>query len=300
MSLPPPKPLIAFFVGTLGIATFSMMDAVMKGLVLAMGTYAALFWRMGIAAVLTCLLFAARPTRPSRAAMRVHVVRGLLGAGMAVLFFWGLARVPLAQGVALAFIAPLISLYLAAVFLREQIDGRILGASLIAFLGVLLIFAGQARADLGREAILGSLSILASAVCYAFNIILMRRQAQLAGPIEAAFFQNLVVILVLIAAWPVMGGAASPTIEQWPMVLLGAGLSVASLLLLTWAYARAEASYLSTTEYTAFLWAAMFGWIIFGEPLSLYTVAGTLLIVAGCILAARKAQQASPALEATV
>lgn len=292
------SPAIAFLVGTLGIATFAMMDATMKGLVVAMGTYAALLWRMGAAAVITTALFVRAPNRPGPGAVRVHLFRGVLGAGMSVLFFWGLGRVPLAQGVALSFIAPLISLYLAAVFLGERIGARTLLASLIAFGGVLLIFAGQAQADLGREALLGSLSILASAVCYAVNIILMRRQAQLAGPVEAAFFQNLIVAAILVASWPMMGGAALPTAEQWPFVLLAAVLSTTSLLLLTWAYARAEASYLSATEYTAFLWAALFGWIIFHEPLSPFTVAGTLLIVAGCILAARKAQDASPALEA--
>ena len=295
-----PSPAIAFLVGTLGIATFAMMDAVMKGLVIAMGTYAALLWRMGAATLLTTALFVRSPNQPSSAAMRVHLFRGILSAGMAVLFFWGLGRVPLAQGVALSFIAPLISLYLAAVFLGERIGARTLLASLIAFGGVLLIFVGQARADLGGEALLGSLAILASAVCYAVNIILMRRQALLAGPVEVAFFQNLIVVAILVAVWPMMGGAALPTSEQWPLVLLAAVLSTVSLLLLTWAYARAEASYLSATEYTAFLWAALFGWIIFREPLSPFTVAGTLLIVAGCILAARKPQEASPALEATV
>ena len=52
-------------------------------------------------------------------------------------------------------------------------------------------------------------------------------------------------------------------------------------MLLSWAYARAEASYLAATEYTAFLWAALFGWLVFGEPLSPFTVAGAALIVAG-------------------
>jgi S-adenosylmethionine uptake transporter len=51
-------------------------------------------------------------------------------------------------------------------------------------------------------------------------------------------------------------------------------LSTLSLLLLSWAYARAEASYLAATEYTAFLWAALFGWLVFGEHLSAFTLAG--------------------------
>jgi len=75
-------------------------------------------------------------------------------------------------------------------------------------------------------------------------------------------------------------------------------LAISSLLLLSWAYARAEASYLAATEYTSFLWAALFGWIVFGESVSPYTLAGATLIVAGCILAARRPEEASPTLEA--
>ena len=40
-----PKPAIPFAVATLGIALFSGMDGLMKGLSLAIGTYNALLWR---------------------------------------------------------------------------------------------------------------------------------------------------------------------------------------------------------------------------------------------------------------
>ena len=60
---------------------------------------------------------------------------------------------------------------------------------------------------------------------------------------------------------------------------------------------RAEASYLAATEYTAFLWAALFGWLFFSEPLSAFTLAGALLIVAGCLFAARRPREADPHLE---
>jgi S-adenosylmethionine uptake transporter len=125
----------------------------------------------------------------------------------------------------------------------------------------------------------------------------MRRQALSASPVEASFFQSLIMAAGLVAAAPFAGISLPPT-GQIPVIVLAAALATISLLLLTWAYARAQASYLATTEYTSFLWAALFGWVIFGEPLSLFTVAGACLIVAGCILAARRPQEASPALEA--
>lgn len=293
----PHSPLIVFLVGMAGIATFSAMDAVMKGLVLALGTFTTLFWRSLAGTAMAGALFARNPKWPDRLTMRIHLARGVLGSGMAVLFFWGLARVPIAQAIALAFIAPLIALYLAAVVLKEEVGPRIIGASIIAFCGVIVILIGQAKADLGRDALIGSLAILASAVCYAINIILMRRQALAASPVEVGFFQSLIMATCLLLALPLLGTRVPP-LDQVPMILLAAALATASLLLLSWAYARAEASYLATTEYTSFLWAALLGWIFFRERVSLYTLAGAALIVAGCILAARRPEEASPALEA--
>jgi S-adenosylmethionine uptake transporter len=217
---------------------------------------------------------------------------------MAVLFFWGLARVPMAQAVALTFIAPLIALVLAALILKEPIGKRTVGGSLAAFAGVSVIFIGQAQADLGGEALLGSFALLGSAVIYAFNIIVMRRQAQNAGSAEIAFFQNLVIGTVLVAAVPVMGAPPLPA-GHWAELALAAALATGSLMLLGWGYARAGAAYLSTTEYTAFLWAMLLGWLRFGEHVSPFTLTGAALIVAGCLMAARTRKVDHPALEAT-
>lgn len=292
------SPLIAFVVGMAGIATFSAMDAVMKGLVLAIGTLTTMFWRNLVGIGLSGLLYLPRRGGwPTRTAMRIHLQRGVVSTAMGFLFFWGLGRVPLAQAIALAFIAPLIALFLAAVLLKEKVGPRTVAASLIAFAGVAIILFGQTQADLGREALIGSLAILVSAVLYAVNIILMRQQALVADPLEITFFQSLIVTALLTLAIPLVG-VTLPEAGLWPWLLLAAVLAISSMLLLAWAYARANASYLATTEYTAFLWAALFGWLVFAEPLSLLTLAGAALIVAGCILAARKAADANPQLEA--
>jgi S-adenosylmethionine uptake transporter len=71
------------------------------------------------------------------------------------------------------------------------------------------------------------------------------------------------------------------------MIVAAAALATASLALLSWAYARAPANYLAPTEYTSFIWAALFGWLVFGEHVSLFTLAGAALIIIGCAIAAR-------------
>lgn len=295
----PPTPLPAYAVAVLGIALFSIMDMVMKGLTLAIGTYPTLLWRslIGIALAAGPYLMTRR-SWPGRTALRLHLLRGAIMVPMAIFFFWGLARVPMAQAVALTFIAPLIALVLAALILDEPVGKRTIGGSLAAFAGVAVIFIGQAQADLGASALLGSFALLGSAVIYAFNIIIMRRQAQNAGPVEIAFFQNIVIGIVLVAAIPVMGEPALPS-GHWGELLLAASLAIGSLMLLGWAYARAGAAYLSTTEYTAFLWAILLGWLRFGETVSPFTLVGATLIVAGCLIAVRTRKVEHPALEAT-
>jgi S-adenosylmethionine uptake transporter len=287
-------PIVVFLVGAIGIALFSGMDAVMKGLVLAIGALATMFWRNLVGVFLSGALYLpGRKGWPSRSTMRVHIARAVLSAIMGFLFFWGLGRVPLAQAIALAFIAPLIALYLAAVLLHETIGGRTLAASLVAFAGVIVIFIGQAKTDLGPDAMLGSVAILASAICYALNIVIMRHQALLADPKEITFFQSLLVTVLLAFVVP-FAGVGIPGAPQWPWLLFAAILAITSMLLLSWAYARAEASYLATTEYTAFLWAALFGWLVYSEPLSPATIAGAAMIVAGCLYASRRPAAAGP------
>ncbi len=288
---------MAFAVATAGIAVFSCMDAVMKGLSLEIGTYNALLWRSLAGTLMAGLLYLPRgPARPSRAALRLHVTRGAVMAVMAVLFFWGLARVPMAQAVALTFIAPLIAIFFAGVLLGEPVHRRAVIGSLVASAGVLLILFGQTRADLGRQALLGSAAIVVSAICYAYNIILMRRQSLVADAREVAFWQSLIIAGFLALAAPFL--AVLPAARHVPMLVLAALLATTSLLALSWAYRRAAASYLAPVEYTAFLWASILGYLVFAEKVAPLTVAGAALIGAACLYAARVRPVAMGNLEA--
>lgn len=269
-----------------GIALYSVMDAVMKHISLVSGAYVALFWRLAAGAVIMTPLFAfTRPRMPEPRVLRIHAIRSAVIAMMAIAFFWGIVRVPLAEAIALTFIAPLIALALAAIFLKERIGARSILGSLLGLAGVGIILAGQLGAPHRPDSALGMVAVLVSAVFYAVNLVIARHQAQHAKPIEIAFFQNWMILALFALPAPWLLHAPAPGL--WWLVVLAAGLAIVSLLLLSWAYARAQAQVLLTVEYTAFVWAAIMGWLFFREPLTLVTVAGTLLIVAGCVMAAR-------------
>ena len=291
-----------------GLGFFSGMDVAMKALTLHIGAYAALVLRSlaALAIALPLHLWTMRRaggTRwPSRAVLRLHVKRATVIAGMALLFFYGLARLPMAEAIAISFIAPIVALGLAALLLGETIDRRAILAALLGLAGVAVIVSGRlGQGAMDAQAQSGLAAIIGSAFLYAWNLILQRQQAQLASPSEIALFQNAIILAWLAPFWPIWGAAAifasAAPVHTLALLALAAGaLAVAALLLLSWAYARAEAQILVPLEYSAFLWAALFGWLVFAEPLGLPLLFGALLIVAGCWIVARR----KPALAAPV
>ena len=283
------KPVVQYpmLIATLGIMLFSMMDAVMKGQALAMGTYNAMFWRMAMGALIVAVLYL--PTGPVPASgrvLKIHLIRAALTAVMAYLFFFGLTRIPLAQAIGLSFIAPIITLFLAVPILGERIGANAKFAAVLGFGGVMVVVGGELLAvDEGSDAV-GMIAVLLSAVMYAFNLVLQRMQALVARPLEIAFYQNTIVFLMLLVGVPfaVLWPESSC---QWGGAALAAGLAVGSLMLMSLAYRQAEAQRLVVIEYTAFIWAAILGWWFFAEPVNARTLLGTGLIVLGCLVSAR-------------
>lgn len=286
--------LLPFLVTMAGIALFSAMDAAVKSAALVVGAYSAYLLRCLVGfAVIAPFWWWRRRQWPARAVLKIHLVRGVVVAFMGWTFFFALVRLPLAEAIAISFIAPLVALYLAAVFLGEQIQPRAIIAALLGLAGVMVIVGGRiGRERMTDDAMLGLAAILGSALLYAWNLVLQRQQALVASPTEVSTFQNGVVALVLLTGAPLLL-VIPETQRVWIGILAGALLAVGAALCLAWAYARAEAQSLVPIEYTGFLWAALFGWLLFAEPLSATTVAGAFLIVIGCWIATRKPPEQS-------
>jgi S-adenosylmethionine uptake transporter len=262
------------------------MDAYMKGLSLAIGAYNATLWRTVAGALLGGAIFLVRRHPwPALSTLRLHLLRGGIVSVMAVLWFWAIARVPLAEAIALSFIAPLIAIYLASLTLGEQVRPAALLGSLLGLTGVALMLVTRATGRYDEQVLWGMGAVLTSAVLYAANLVLMRKQAQIASPVEVGFFQNLTTCGFLLLAAPFFAGL--PDVAHAPAIVISAGLALLSLMLLSWAYARAEAQSLVVVEYMGFGWGALYGWLFFHEAIGWWVVAGTALIVAGCYIAVR-------------
>lgn len=287
------KPILAALAG---IALYSAMDAVMKSASIAIGAYSAYLLRCAIGFVIIAPIWWWRGGKlPVRAVWRVHLVRGVVVAFMGWTFFASLVHLPLAEAIAISFVAPLIALYLSAILLGEQIERRAVVAALLGLAGVIVIVGDRlGRQTMTDDAAKGLALIGISAILYAWNLVLQRQQALVAGPAEVSTFQNGIVTLVLLAGAPFL--LEWPETRAWLEIGAGALLAVGAALFFAWAYARAQAQQLVTIEYTGFLWASLFGWLYFGEGVSGTTIIGALLIVAGCWIATRRRRPEQTAL----
>lgn len=286
----PLLPLLATFAG---VGLLALMDALMKGAALAAGAYSASVARSGIAALIVVPAWLLRGGRwPRRKVLRIHLKRGVVTAFMALTFFYALTKLPIAETIAISFIAPLIALWLAALLLGEVIRRKAIVAAILGLAGTLVIIGGRiGRERMTDDAALGLGAILFSALLYAWNLVLQREQAVLAKPLEVASFHTSVGFVTLAVFAPVF--FVVPDVDALTQISAASLLTVAGSMCFAWAYARAETQVLVPIEYSGFLWAVLFGWLFFAERVTATTIAGTLLIVVGCWIATRRRTEQS-------
>lgn len=284
----PDHALMPFVAAFAGIGFLSLMDAFMKEAALAIGAYTATVLRSLIgAAIIAPFWLAQRKGWPSRAVMKLHLERGVISAFMALSFFYALTKLPLAEAIAISFVAPLIALYFARVLLGEVIRREAVFASVLGFIGTLVIIGGRiGQGEFDADIAYGLAALIFSAILYAYNFVVIRRQSQVAGPVEIATFHSGVGGLILLLFAPFLWN--TPELASLGALTAAGALTVAGAMAIAWAYARAEAQVLVPIEYSGFLWAVLFGWLFFREAVSVTTLAGTALIVTGCWLATRR------------
>lgn len=284
------RPLLPIAVAFAGVGFLSVMDAFMKEAALLAGAFTATLLRSALGAAIIAPVWLARgPAWPAPAVLKLHLERGLISAFMALTFFFALTRLPLAETIALSFIAPLVALYLASVLLGETISRKAIGASILGFAGTLVIIGGKiGQGTFDRDAAMGLGSISISALLYAYNFIILRRQSQVAKPIEIATFHSSVSALILLLFAPLAW--VTPPNGAWLPLIAAGFLTVGGALSMAFAYARAEAQVLVPIEYSGFLWASVLGFAFFREVPGIATLAGTALIVTGCWLVTRQAK----------
>jgi drug/metabolite transporter (DMT)-like permease len=213
----------------------------------------------------------------------LHIVRASLLFVALSLFFEALQRVPLADAIAVAFTAPLFVTALAGPMLGEAVDRRRWGAVAFGFLGA-LIMVQPGSAAFRPEALL----VLGSAFAFSLLVTLTRRMTQTETNVALLTYSTLFAGAWSLPFLPFVW--RPPAGEDFALfVLIGLVGGVAAFFVIQ-AYRHAPVSVLAPFDYTALIWGAMFGWLIWREQPGLEIWLGAaIVVVAGVYIAKREA-----------
>jgi drug/metabolite transporter (DMT)-like permease len=208
-----------------------------------------------------------------------HVGRGLISILGMFCNFAALARLPIVDATAISFASPLITVALAAIFLKERVRTYRWSAVIVGLAGILVMLAPYFDPALHAEAAASTVGLafaISGAVSSAANVIQTRRLTQTETTSSIVLYFSLICALAGLATWPF--GWLMPT---WPEfgALLTIGLCGGlAHLLLTESYRLAPASLLAPFDYTSMIWVFLLGYFFFNELPTVFVLAGAGII----------------------
>jgi drug/metabolite transporter (DMT)-like permease len=211
----------------------------------------------------------------------IHALRGLFGLVAMFASYYAIARIPLASYTPLSFTRPLFATVLAVLVLHEIVRWRRWTATLVGFVGVLVMVrpgAGTFNA--------ASLFALADSMSIAFLVTLVKRLPPGETPLGMMFYFG--VFSTIAALPPALFVWQWPTALEWVLLVMIGVLGALSQSFWIRAYRAGEASLVAPFDYLRLLFAGIAGYLAFAETIDLWTVAGAAVIVASTVYIARR------------
>src|SRR5471030_2508571 len=266
------------FIFTINGAMIRLLSAEIEGVQTA-------FFRGFFSMLLLLPLIATGRVQPWRSThIQGHFWRTLMGSCSMVLGFYAISMLPLADATALAFSQPLFSVILAAIVLHEKVRWRRWTATIVGFVGV-LVMARPGSGSLQPGAIVA----LMNAASVAISVLLVRRLSATEAPLmiltQFAIFSTIFLAIPAIWFW------------RWPSPLgwtLAVGVAItATLGQYFWvqAFASGEMSAVAPFDYLRLPFAVFVGWLIWGDMPAIWTYVGASIVIASSLYIAYRETQ---------
>ncbi len=257
-----------------GLFLFSAVDTTAKFLTDSLHPFQIVWIRqLGLLAV-AVLLVAMRGRRILKTAHpRLQLLRGTVAACSAALFIFGVAYVPLADAVAISFVAPFMVTVMGALILREPVGIRRWVAVSLGFVGALIVI----RPGLGVVHPAAGFILLAA---FFFAIRQIVSRALSGSDKTATTIVYTALVSVMLLTMPMAFVWKTPTASEWLLLLLVAVLAAAAEICVIKALELAMAVVVAPMQYTLILWGTFYGFVVFGQFPDVWTWVGTALIVA--------------------
>lgn len=229
------------------------------------------------------MLIAALRINPVPRRIGLHMLRGLVHGIGVMLWFFAMARIPIAEVTAIGFTAPLFTTIGAALFLGERLRARRITAVVIGFVGTVIILRP------GVEAITpGALAQLSAAPLFACSFIVAKRLTDTEPGTVIVAWLSVFVTLVLLP--PALMVWRPPTADEVAWLALTAACASAGHYTLTRAFKLGELTLLQPFSFVQLVWASLLGFLAFGEVPDLFTwVGGAVIVGSATYIAHREA-----------
>jgi drug/metabolite transporter (DMT)-like permease len=269
--------------------SFSLMGVCVKHVGSRIPAAEVVLVRALVSVVLSWLLVRRAGISPWGQRRGLLVLRGAIGSVALLCVYIALTELPLASATVLQYLYPTFTALLAWLVLGEPIGRRVLLAVLVGWTGVLLVarpgqLLGAAGSLAGATTLAGPavLIAVAGAFCTALAYVSVRSLARSEHPLVIVFYFPLVAVplslpLVLLnPVWP------TPLELLW---LLGVGVfTQLGQVFLTSSLVALPAARATAISYVQVAFAGIWGWLLFGELVDGWTVAGAALVLAATLI----------------
>lgn len=259
----------------LGMFLFSCVDTVAKFLTETLPAIQIVWFRqLGLFAGVVVLIVVQGRVVLASANPALQIGRGALAACSATLFIIGVSYVPLADAVAITFVAPFLVTVMCALILREPVGVRRWTAVIIGFLGTLIVI----RPGMGVMHPAAGLLIIAAGA-FALRQILSRILAGGDGTKTTVAYTALVSWSLLTLPLPFFWQTPSSPLQIGLLILI-ALLAAGAEILVIMALDAAQAVVVAPVQYSLLIWGTLYGFLVFGQFPDGWTWVGALIIIA--------------------
>lgn len=253
---------------------FAAMNVVMRHLGTDLPTVQSAFLRyvFGVVLVLPALIRVVRAGLPP-GSTGLFAARGAVHSLAVVLWFYAMARLPVAEVTAIGYLNPVLVTIGAALFLGERLALRRILAICVAMLGAVIIL----RPGL-RPLEPAHLAQLSAAACFATSYLLTKRLSRIASPTTIVAILSLAVTIVLLVPALMVWQPVTPVQLAW--LALVAALATSGHYFMTRAFGAAPMAVTQPVTFLQLLWATILGVLVFGEPVDPWVILGGGVIMA--------------------
>jgi len=214
-----------------------------------------------------------------------------------ILWFYAMARIPIAEVTAMNYLSPVYVTLGAALFLGETLALRRILAVLAALVGAIIILRPGVR-----EVSMGHIAMIGTAIFFAAGYLTAK---VMAGRASAAVVVGMLSITVTIGLAPfAIAVWVPPTLDQLFWLFLVACFATAGHYTMTLAFAAAPLTVTQPVTFLQLIWATALGAFVFGEGVDIWVILGGTVILGAVVFitwreAVLKRRGVTPAVHAT-